>query len=110
MGQFRYKAYDAKGAIGSGEIAALTRESALEALSRRGQIPFELAEAQIAATLPWWQREVFTPGGLSSENLATFARELASLVKAEIPIDEALRIVAVQPMMPAKLRQITRNC
>ncbi len=110
MGQFRYKAYDATGAPGSGEITALTRESALEVLSRRGQIPFELNESQTVPSLPWWQREVFASGRLSSEHLATFARELASLVKAEIPIDEALRIVAVQPMLPQRLRQIINSC
>jgi general secretion pathway protein F len=110
MGQFRYKAYDATGAIGTGEVAAMTREAALEVLSRRGQIPFELDESRVIAALPWWQREVFGSGQLSSQHLATFARELASLVKAEIPIDEALRIVAVQPMLPPRLRQITQSC
>ena len=109
MGQFRYKAYDGTGAIGAGEIAAMSRESALEVLTRRGQIPFELIEATSKHTVPWWQREVFGSGRLNSQHLATFTRELASLVKAEIPIDEALRIVAVQPMLPARIRQITNR-
>jgi general secretion pathway protein F len=110
MGQFRYKAYDATGALGAGEVAASTRESALEALTRRGQIPFELDEARSANDVPWWQREVFGAGRLNSHHLATFTRELASLVKAEIPIDETLRIVAVQPMLPLRIRQITNQC
>ena len=107
MARFNYKAYDASGSFGSGEIAAQTREGALETLARRGQIPVELTEAAAASTTAWWQREVFGSGRIGAQNLATFTRELASLVKAEIPIDEALRIVAVQPMLPARLRQIT---
>jgi general secretion pathway protein F len=107
MPRFTYKAYTAQGSVAFGEIAAATREGALEALSKRGQIAFDLSEALASASVPWWQREVFGSGRLSSQNLAMFTRELASLVKAELPIDEALRIVAVQPMLPARLRQIT---
>lgn len=109
MPRYTYKAYGAEGNLASGEIAAATREGALEALSRRGQIPFDLVEAAAAGALPWWQREVFGSGRLSSQSLATFTREIASLVKAELPIDETLRIVAVQPMLPARLRQITNT-
>ena len=107
MPRFAFKAFDDSGALAAGEVAAANRESALEVLARRGQIPFDLTEAIAESSLPWWQREVFGTGRLSSQNLAVFTRELASLVKAELPIDEALRIVAVQPMLPARLRRIT---
>lgn len=110
MGQFRYKAYDTAGALGAGQIAAATREGALEVLTRRGQIPFALDEAPPLNSLPWWQREVFGSGRLGSKHLAIFTRELASLITAEIPIDEALRIVAAQPMLPLSIRQITNQC
>lgn len=109
MPHFRYEAYDAKGSFASGEIAAGTREGALETLTRRGQIPVRLGEAQAGAPLAWWQREVFASGRVGATHLATFTRELASLVKADIPIDEALRIVALQPMLPARLRQLTKR-
>lgn len=109
MTSFAYKAYESSGAIVLGEIAATTRESALQALQRRGQIPFELHEAKPAATMPWWQREVFGSGRLSTQKLAGFTRELASLVKAEIPTDETLRIIAEQPMLPHRLRAITKS-
>ena len=109
MPRFAFKAFDGNGAVAAGEVAAANRESALEVLARRGQIAFDLAEAAPGSSLPWWSREVFGSGRLSSQNLATFTRELASLVKAELPIDEALRIVAVQPMLPGRLRQITNS-
>ena len=107
MARFTYKAYSDQGTIAAGEIAAASREGALEVLSKRGQIPFDLTEASAGAAVPWWQREVFGSGRLSSQSLAMFTREIASLVKAELPIDETLRIVAVQPMLPSRLRQIT---
>lgn len=110
MGRFSYKAYDTHGAIDIGEVSAATRENALEALARRGQIPFELDEAISTGGVPWWQREVFGSNRLSSHHLATFTRELSSLVKAEIPIDEALRIVAVQPLLPVRIRHVTNQC
>ena len=109
MPRFTYKAFNDQGAVAAGEIAAATREGALEVLSKRGQIPFDLAEGSGSAAGAWWQREVFGSGQLSSQSLAMFTRELASLVKAELPIDESLRIVAVQPMLPSRLRQITNT-
>jgi general secretion pathway protein F len=110
MPDYRFRAYDAQGTMQDGIIAASSRESALDALARRGSIPFDLAEQLPSQAMPWWQRDVFSSGQLKSAQLASFTRELASLIKAEIPIDEALRIVAAQPMLPSRLRLITKRC
>lgn len=113
MPSFIFRAYDAKGSLVSGTLAADTRDAALDTLARRGVFPLEIGvgEAAQEVTLPWWQREVFTPrgGALSHADLAVFARELATLVKAELPIDEALRIVALQPSVNARTRGVVRN-
>ncbi len=106
MPRYNYKAYGTNGAVETGEIAAASRGSALEALAHRGQVPVDLVERGAAAPIKWWQREIFAAGALSTAQLAIFTRELASLAKAELPIDDALRIVAVQPSIPARLRQI----
>src|SRR5262249_29556137 len=42
----------------------------------------------------------------SQQNIALLTRELATLIKAKLPIDEALRIVALQPLISARTRQV----
>jgi general secretion pathway protein F len=109
MPRYSYKAYDAKGARTGGELSAATREGALETLVRRGEYPIDIQESVQAAEVKWWQREVFGSGQLSLETLALFTRELVSLIKADLPIDESLRLVSMQPMIPSRLREIVVN-
>jgi general secretion pathway protein F len=107
MPRYSYKAYDAKGGRLVGEIESETREAALEALVRQGRYALELVEGGVSApSLPWWQQDVFSSRRLSQQNITLFTRELATLVKAELPIDEALRIVVLQPLISARTRQI----
>ena len=90
MPLYSYKAYDDKGGRLSGEIESETREAALEALVRQGRYALELVEGgSTAPSLPWWQQEVFSSRHLSPQNIALLTRELATLIKAELPIDEA---------------------
>lgn len=106
MPRYSYKAYDAKGGRLVGEIESETREAALEALVRQGRYALELVEGGGSApSLPWWQQEVFSSRRLSQQNITLFTRELATLIKAELPIDEALRIVVLQPLISARTRQ-----
>jgi general secretion pathway protein F len=107
MPRYSYKAYDDKGGRLVGEIDSETREAALEALLRQGRYALELVEGGTTApALPWWQREVFGSRRLSQQNIALLTRELATLVKAELPIDESLRIVVLQPLISARTRQV----
>ncbi|HEU0159674.1 MAG TPA: type II secretion system F family protein [Hyphomicrobiaceae bacterium] len=107
MPRYSYKAYDAKGGRLDGEIESETREAALEALVRQGRYALELVEGGgKAPSLPWWQRDLFAARRLSQQNIALLTRELATLVKAELPIDQALRIVVLQPLISARTRQV----
>jgi general secretion pathway protein F len=108
MATFRYKAYDAAGSVETGTIEAATREAALEALARRGRLASEIDEAErepAAASwrLPGLKRRAFTPAAL-----ALFVRELATLTRAALPIDETLRIIALQPLLPPASRAVAR--
>ncbi|MGQ0672223.1 MAG: type II secretion system F family protein [Hyphomicrobium sp.] len=109
MPRYSYRAYDRDGARIAGELAAATREGALETIVRRGQFPVELSDASVQRQVRWWEREVFASGRLPLPTLAMFTRELVSLVKADLPIDECLRLVAMQPMIPQRLRQVSRD-
>lgn len=105
MPRFSYTAYDSEGVHGRGVIDADSRQAAIDSLFRQGCYPLELTEGTDASLPRWWEREL-VERGLSQRHLALFTRELATLVKAELPIDEALRISQLQPLMPRRVRQI----
>jgi general secretion pathway protein F len=106
MPRFSYTAYDDRGIRTAGTVEAETREEALDSLFRQGRYPLELVEGSRLPAPRWWERELFASGALSHRGLALLTREFGILIKAELPLDEALRIVHVQPLMPARVRQI----
>jgi general secretion pathway protein F len=106
MPRFSYTAYDEKGARAAGTIDAESREAAVEALFRQGRYPLELVEGSRPRVPRWWERELTLSRGLSRRGLALLTRELATLIAAELPVDEALRIAHVQPLMPARVRSV----
>ncbi len=108
MPLYRYRAYDKSGALAEGEIETRSRELALQQLHQRGFHPLEVAEDKPRGTERWWDREVFGSGALPLSGLALLTRELATLVKVEIPLDDALRIVSLQPLIPARIRRVTK--
>jgi general secretion pathway protein F len=108
MPLYRYRAYDKSGALAEGEIETRSRELALQQLHQRGFHPLDVAEDKPKSTARWWDREVFGSGELPLSGLALLTRELATLVKAEIPLDDALRIVSLQPLIPARIRRVTK--
>jgi general secretion pathway protein F len=105
MSRFSYIAYDDRGARTVGMIEAETREAAVDALFRQGRYPLELVEGTRLPSPRWWERELFASGALSRSGLALLTRELATLLKADLALDEALRIAHVQPLMPGRVRQ-----
>lgn len=108
MPRYKFKAYDADGVLHTGEISAVTRGSALESLSRRAHTVVHLGEQGGELEIRWWQREIGQVK-LSPSQLASFTRELASLVKASLPVDETLRILSMQPQIRPRLRESIRG-
>ena len=106
--QYGYRAYDASGRLVQGEIAADSWEMALDLLHRRGTYPLEVAEDLPAEVKPWWNRDIVLSRRVSLAGLSLFTRELAILVKADLPLDETLRIVALQPSLSATMRRVTQ--
>jgi general secretion pathway protein F len=105
MPRFSYTAYDDRGVRAAGVIEAETRDAAVEALFRQGRYPLDLVEGGRIPTPRWWEREILLSSGSLGRGMALLTRELATLVKADLPVDEALRIAHVQPLMPARVRQ-----
>ncbi len=126
MRQFSYRAYDQSGRVVSGEIGAGTPEAAISTLKSRGMVPVEIADADgktggavtggnikrpasgaggsvgFTSLQAWWRQ----PAPLNARDLATMTRELASLVSADVPLADALRIVALQPRIAASVRRV----
>jgi general secretion pathway protein F len=107
--RYGYRAYDSGGRLMQGEIMADSRELALEALHRRGAFPLEVAEGLASPAKPWWDREIVLFRHVPLGGLALFSRELATLVKADLPLDETLRIVALQPSLSTAMRRVTEG-
>lgn len=85
MPTFRYTAFVRSGGIESGEISASSATDAVGLLGQRGRTVVEIIESA----------KTFAPTSaikLATAQLAELARELATLLEAEIPIDSALKI------------------
>ncbi len=95
MPTFRYRAYGALGEFREGSIDAVTLDAAGDLLWAQGLTPFEMRAADSSAK-PWWQRDLL-PGQRSPlAELTSFTREFATLSTADIPLDDALRILSEQ--------------
>ncbi len=100
MAQFEYKAIAPGGEVLVGEIAAATREAAIGGLRHKGVVPLRVVEARSSGG-----RRVFASlrqRKAGVKDLMLFTRELAILLAAGIPLDQALatldRIVVDGPM------------
>ena len=110
MPRYRFRAYDKQGVLKDGDIEARSRETALEVLHQRGQYPLDLIADDSGAkpAQRWWDREItLGDGSLPLTGLTLFTRELATLVKADLPLDESLRIVGLQPLIPRRIKAAT---
>jgi general secretion pathway protein F len=109
MPRYRYRAYDSAGTLKAGEIEGVSDAGVLDQLRAAGLLPVEAVEARGGAgQTRWWERELFGGRTLPPASLAMFTRELATLVEADVTLDEALRIVALQPMGGA-VRKVTEE-
>lgn len=109
MPKFSYRAYDERGDLYSGELICENREIALDALRQRKSYAVELTEADTAPAKKWWDIEISSGRVLSPNNLQVFTRELATFVSAKLPLDDTLRILAVQPLIPRKCQRLVQD-
>lgn len=94
MPAYEFTALDARGRQTKGLLEGDTPRQVRGMLRDRGLTPLsvsEIAEAQARAGGPLFQR-----GGWSHADLSLFTRQLATLVRSGLPLDEALAAVAQQ--------------
>lgn len=95
MAAYEYTALSVKGRQEKGLIEGDTPRHARQQLRDRGLTPLdvvEVAEKQAAG-----QRQMFSGGGsISSTELSLFTRQLATLTRSGLPLDESLAAVSEQ--------------
>ncbi len=95
MSAYEYRALDARGRETKGLIEGDTPRHARQLLRDRGLSPLdvrEVAEARQSATSSLFNRG----GNINSNELALFTRQLATLVRSGLPLDESLTAVSEQ--------------
>ncbi|MGJ4946766.1 type II secretion system F family protein [Bradyrhizobium sp. HKCCYLS20291] len=107
MPRFRYQAYGTDGSFAEGTIEAASAAAADAALWAQGLSPFQMRAADAAGT-KWWNREITLGGGSGRADLLAFTRAFSTLSAADIPMDDALRIVQTQAAS-ARLRTLVET-
>jgi general secretion pathway protein F len=106
MTLFHYRAYTALGDLSEGEIEANSSRDAEEALWMRGLTPFETREVANSKQSALFRLSRRRKATLAE--IASFTREFATLEQADVPIDQGLRIVAMQNASPV-LRELSKE-
>jgi len=121
MPVFRYKAVNPAGDVATGELEAANEGEIVERLRDQGMMPMQVAAAAAAAIGPssgslparvagaGRKRAWFTPRKVSRDHLMAATRELATLLRAGLPLDRALEILiglAEAPPVASLLQQV----
>ena len=90
---YRYKALTRSGASLSGEMEAVNRTMVLQDLHQLGHFPIEVKEIKASSSGPAHARASFFSGLPSGGQITHFTRELGMLLKAGLPLDQALEFL-----------------
>jgi general secretion pathway protein F len=95
MGAFEYKALDASGREKKGVMEGDAPRQVRQQLRDQGWIPLEVQEVSQRETVSR-KRPSILQRGVSATDLALITRQLATLVRAALPLEECLRAVSQQ--------------
>ncbi|HXX23835.1 MAG TPA: type II secretion system F family protein [Terriglobia bacterium] len=109
MPEFSYRAVKNSGELVQGTLVAETEPALLEQLRRMGCLPIHVSAKDSAVGAPWLR---LTRRGPSTQDRLVFARQLATLVRAGIPLDRSLslcRDLAEKPALRAVIDDTLRE-
>lgn len=118
MPVYRYKAVDPAGEVATGELEAATEAEIVERLRDQGMLPMQVGRAldgqssgALAAGAPVarGRKSLFAGKSVKRDQVGNLTRELATLLRAGLPLDRALEILiqlAPTPPVGALLQQI----
>lgn len=92
MPSFRYRAVSAGGETVEGSMEATDRSKVVEKLRGQGHFPLKVEEGGARAE-SILHRDLFGTGGIAQRDITIATRELATLLKAGLPLDRALRVL-----------------
>src|SRR5437867_3060374 len=93
MARFAYKAVTPSGDLLEGEMEAATRQAVVDRLRGLGHTPIRADELKGRAQLALSRGRLFAARRLPPAAVALFTRELATLLRAGLPLDRALMIL-----------------
>ena len=105
MGAFEYTALDAQGRERKGLIEGDTPKHVRQLLREKQLLPMEIQETA-QRELKQSRRRGFMRRGLSTLDLALLTRQLATLLRSGLPLEESLQAVAEQTEKPRVQRII----
>jgi len=115
MALYKYRAVNAAGDVAAGELEAANESEIVDRLRDQGLMPMRVEAAvagRIAGVAPTRKRRrLFAPRRVTRDNLLSITRELATLLRAGLPLDRALEVlIDLAPTPPvASLLQTIRD-
>jgi general secretion pathway protein F len=115
MALYKYRAVNAAGDVAAGELEAANESEIVDRLRDQGLMPMRVEAAiagRIAGAAPTRKRRsLFAPRRVTRDNLLSITRELATLLRAGLPLDRALEVlIGLAPTPPvASLLQTIRD-
>jgi general secretion pathway protein F len=107
MPLYRYKAVNNAGDVAAGELDAANESEIVERLRDQGLMPMQVVAAgdrARGAQRPAERRRWFTPRRVTRNQMIAFTHELATLLRAGLPLDRALEILINLAATPAVAR------
>lgn len=96
MPKFKYQSYSNEGDLVEGEIEAIDLKSASDQLQKLDITPFEIKVVGIS--LLSYEINVFKKKSVLNDlEVAEFTQEIATLLQANIPVDQSFKIMATNP-------------
>lgn len=105
MGAFEYKALDARGRERKGILEGDTPRNVRQMLREQGLTPLEVVTAAARERSDRPRLALGLGRSISASDLALLTRQIATLVRSALPLDEALQAVAQQTEKP-RIRNI----
>jgi general secretion pathway protein F len=106
MPLFRYKAVGADGKIAEGDLEARSQTAAIDHLQTMGYVPIRADEITAAqADKRSLRRPLFGSRQITQSRVAVLTQELATLLRAKLPLDRALELL-IELSPNARVRQV----